>query len=470
MNKFALTLKPVLAALVLGACSTSPTMPVNAWKVAPVQTVRHGGSNATGYFALGRYKEGQGANEQAIAAYRKALEADPGYAAAWSALGSLQVQMGQFDDGLKALERAVSITPSASHLHNNLGYALQLAGRDEAAVASLRRAVELDGNNRRAWSNLATTYQRLGMQDKAEFADARASGAWPPAPAPTGHATRPATTAPATAAATATATAVTVSPVSTVSPISTETPATTAPMPLLAVPNTVARPFDQPASKVERPAPVSPATVPALSVSTTPRTVLVKVANNVFELHNGPAKPAAAVLEAAAIIAAVAPPSVPAPAPSVSAPTLSPTQRAATEAAGSPAPVSAPVAAVLRSARYEIANGHGGEGLARRLAALLGKQGVARPRLTNQQPYNQPASYVEYRDGYRDAAEAFAARLPFRPTIQAAASNMVVDVRLMLGRDLTTSDACAALGLCSTVARVPAAKLAVARAPLTAKD
>lgn len=459
MNKFALTLKPVLAALVLGACSTSPTMPEKAWKIAPVQTVRHGGANAAGFFALGRYKEGQGANAQAIAAYRKALDADPGYAAAWSALGSLQVQTGQFDDGLKALERAVSLSPSASHLHNNLGYALQLAGRDEAAATSLGRAVELDANNRRAWSNLATTYRRLGMQDKAEFADARASGTWPAAP--TGYATRPTVpataTAPAPAPVTATAAAVTVSPVST------ETPASAAPMPLLA-PNNVAQPFAPPESKGERPASGSPATVSALSVSTTPRTVLVKVANNVYELHNGPAKPAAAVLEAAAIIAAVAAPSGRSATP-VAAP------RIAAETAAPLPPVATPVGSAPRAARYEITNGHGGEGLARRLAALLGKQGVTRPRLTNQRPFDQPGSFVEYRDGYRDAAEAFAARLPFRPTIQAAASNgLLVDVRLMLGHDLTTSDACAALGLCTGVARRPGAPVAVAQGPGGTRD
>ena len=68
MNKLAPTLTPVFAALVLGACSTSPTMPENAWKIAPVQTVRHGGTNAAaGYFALGRYMDGGGANEQAVA-------------------------------------------------------------------------------------------------------------------------------------------------------------------------------------------------------------------------------------------------------------------------------------------------------------------------------------------------------------------------------------------------------------------
>uniref|UniRef100_UPI002FCAD57A tetratricopeptide repeat protein n=1 Tax=Aromatoleum sp. TaxID=2307007 RepID=UPI002FCAD57A len=176
MKRTVLVFKPVLAALVLGACSTNPVLPENAWKIAPVQKVRHGGSNAAGDLALGRYREGQGAFEEASAAYRKALDADPKYAPAWNALGTLQVQLGQFDDGLVALERAVQLQPSASHLHNNLGYALLLAGRAEHAVASLRRAVELDGSNQRAWRNLSAASRQIGALDDAASADARAEG------------------------------------------------------------------------------------------------------------------------------------------------------------------------------------------------------------------------------------------------------------------------------------------------------
>ncbi|MCK0506453.1 LytR C-terminal domain-containing protein [Aromatoleum anaerobium] len=382
MNKLAPTLTPVFAALVLAACSTSPTMPENAWKVAPVQTVRHGGASAAaGYFALGRYREGRGADEEAIAAYRQALNADPGHAAAWNALGSLQAALGRFDDGVRALEQAVSLAPAASHLYNNLGYALLLAGRPDAAATSLRRAVELDGNNRRAWTNLATAYRRLGVQDKAEFAAAPGRA--------------PAVTSPAMAVA-------------------------------------------------------GPA------VSTTPSARLVKVAENVFELLNAPVRRDTAVVEAAAIITAVARPSA------LARPAEAFVVRAATPsvAEGLP-PAAAPLPPASRPVRYEISNGHGGEGLARRLAGLLGQQGGARPRLTNSRPFDQAASFVEYRDGYREAATAFAAGLPFRPAIRATASNdLAVDVRLMLGRDLTSSDACAVLGLCARIARSPAGQLA----------
>ncbi|SIP86387.1 Tetratricopeptide repeat-containing protein [Aromatoleum tolulyticum] len=484
MNKCAFTLKPVIAALVLGACSTTPTMPEKAWKISPVQTVRHGGASADGYFALGRVKEAQGASTQAIDAYRKALAADPSHAAAWNALGALQMQLGRTDEGLQALERAVSISPSTSHLHNNLGYALLLAGRDDAAATSLRRAVELDGSNRRAWSNLATAYRRQGALDQAEFADARASGRWPaatPAPAQAAaslqaapsapaitaaHTAQPSTpAAPALGAASAPQTSPTV-PAITIGTVTADPSPTVTPIAALVptpppAPETVA-PAKPLTTSVEAStaalgfATVAPTMVKAaapLMVSTTPRATLVKVAENVFELHNGPVPREAAVAEAVAIIAATAPP----------APVVAAAPRAVETPAVMPPPAAA-LAAPAPAARYEISNGHGGEGLARRLAGLLGQQGFARPRLTNQAPYNQAASVIQYRDGYRASAEAFASLLPFRPTVMAAANvDLRADVRLVLGRDLTTSDACAVLGLCTRVARTQAPKIAAAR-------
>ncbi|MCK0510433.1 LytR C-terminal domain-containing protein [Aromatoleum buckelii] len=442
MKKRVLALNPVLAALLVSACSTNPVMPENAWKIAPVQSVHHGATNdAAGYFALGRYKERRGANEEAIAAYREALDADPEHAAAWNALGSLQAALGRFEDGLRALERAVSLAPAASHLYNNLGYALLLAGRHDAAATSLRRAVELDGNNRRAWTNLATVYRRLGMQDKAEFANARASGASPAAPAPILNVAQsvppaeagPAQPFPALSAAPLPSTAA--GPSVTVGTIAADLPGTATPIPALA--------------QAAAPAPAPAAAIAGPAVRTTPRARLVKVAENVFELLNGPPRRETAVVEAAAIITAAARPSA---LPRATEPLAA---RAATpNLTDDLRPAAAPRPSASRPARHEISNGHGGEGLARRLAGLLEQQGAARPRLTNSRPFDQAASFVEYRDGYREAATAFAARLPFRPAVRATASNdLAVDVRLMLGHDLTKSDACAVLGLCPQLAR-----------------
>ncbi len=531
MKRTVLALKPVLAALVLGACSTNPVLPENAWKIAPVQKVRHGGSNAAGHFALGRYREGQGAYEQAIAAYRKALDADPKYAPAWNALGTLQAQLGRFDDGLAALERAVQLQPSASHLHNNLGYALLLAGRAEPAVGSLRRAVELDAGNQRAWRNLAEASRQIGAVEEAAFADARAEGrattaAHAPAGRPAGGERRDALAGIQVASAPAVSAA---RPGQVETPPAPVRPETVKTLPAAVRLEAVMSPTFDGRRKTGTP-PVLATHAPASGE--TPRVKIVKIAENVFELRNGRATRADTVAAAAVIVAAtthpVATPTTatvtpirsstpetigaapvplaaePAPASSIEAasPTVSaspavaalpavsaspatvassvmrrsPTGRdsSATPASyagpaaaspasqvvlGSPAaPASSPAPRSSRPARYEIANGHGGEGLARRLAGLLAAEGFARPRLTNHVPYNQPASYVAYRDGYRDQAEAFAARLPFRPQVLPSPSKgLAADVRLLLGRDLTTSSACAVLALCPAVATKPSA-------------
>lgn len=434
MKKLVLYLNPVLAAIVLGACSTSPKMPDNAWKVAPVQTVRHGSPSAAGYYALGRYKEGQGDSEEAVAAYRKAVAAEPGRVAAWSALGVLQALRGHVDDGLAALERAVSLAPAASHLHNNLGYALLLAGRDEAAVGALRRAVELDDGNRRAWANLATAYHRLNVPERAELADARARGK--PAPPPK-------TPAPGGGAVLVAGSAV-------VSPLDLDV---AAPVPLAALPAAASPATGSPAtgSISATPPPVASTpsaaeqrlssgriTVRSAQSGDAPDSIVVKITENVYALRNGAAEAASSVAEAAAIVAVAVP------------------AAAAMPAESRPAPARLVTPAARVAARYEISNGHGGNGLAHRLATLLAKQGEAWPRLTNQRPFDVPASFVEYRDGYREAAESFAAALPFKPVIAAAASaQLAVDVRLVLGRELTTSEACAVLGLCAVVASEP---------------
>lgn len=477
-------IKPILAAIVLGACSTSPSMPDKAWKIAPVETVRHGGATASGYFALGRVKEAQGQNAQAVEAYRKAISADSSHAAAWNALGALQMQLGRADEGLQALERAVNLAPTTSHLHNNLGYALLLANRDDDAARALRRAVELDGGNRRAWSNLATAYRRLGALDRAEFAHARASGRWPAepsAPTLTASTSRQTTAQSAAAAAPSEKTPSGQPPSLSPSATGTPTPPATPARPSTVAIRTVAAerlpaampisafapaipaapkssPESAPAASIETHtaslgfATVSPPSIRAAvapAVTTAPSATLVKVAENVFELRNAPSTTdATAIAEAAAIIAAAAPPA-PAVAQSPSADGTAPVMQ------------SRSTDPIIRAARYEISNGHGGEGLARRLAGLIGQQGIPRPRLTNQQPYTQRETVVQYRDGYRETAEAFASQLPFRPAVMPMAStDLRVDVRLLLGRDLTTSDACSLLGLCPRLARMAPPKLA----------
>ena len=61
--------------------------------------------------------------------------------------------------------------------------------------------------------------------------------------------------------------------------------------------------------------------------------------------------------------------------------------------------------------KLEIANGNGVLGLAKRVAGRLNAAGVRTARLTNQRPFTQPTTEVQYREGYAAAATALAAKL-----------------------------------------------------------
>lgn len=394
-----------LGALFLNGCSTAPTMPPKAWAIDPVIAIQHATRDADTYYQLGRYHDGQNRLAVAIAAYRVAVAANPGHGAAWNGLGTALAKSGKIAEAIDALEKATAALPKASHVQNNLGYALMLAGRDEEAVASLRRAVDLDRDNRLAWRNLENAYGRLGERQQAMMAKNLADNG----------------------------------------------KAASAPVSQASV------------------APPPPAAVPEAAEQ--PGSVLVQVAENVFELRAPVAARPDAATEAATIIkAATAPVAAVFPVVggrvALSADALPPVGRAAPavvderQAPPSPAVAPAPVPAkpqlVARVVRYEITNGQGGEGLARRLAGLLGREGFDRPRLTNHKSFDQMLSYVEYREGFRDAAAAFAERLPFRTELRLAPAALVTDVRLMLGKDLNLSDACSVLGLCSRYARTPA--------------
>jgi tetratricopeptide (TPR) repeat protein len=134
-----------------------------------------------------------------------------------------------------------------------------------------------------------------------------------------------------------------------------------------------------------------------------PGTSLVEVAPQVFELRTSPKPRHFEKIEA------------------VPLPTLPEPQPRATSAS---------------SFKLEIANGNGVLGLAKRVAGRLVDAGVRTARLTNQRPFNQPITEVQYREGYAAAAAALASKLQHpvqvKPKHDLASQ---IDVRLVLGKD-----------------------------------
>jgi tetratricopeptide (TPR) repeat protein len=146
-------------------------------------------------------------------------------------------------------------------------------------------------------------------------------------------------------------------------------------------------------------------TTPAVQPVTMPRpgTNLVEVAPQVFELRTAPAPRHFEKIEAVPL------PPLPEPQPrTTSAPRF----------------------------KLEISNGNGVLGLAKRVAGRLVERGVRTVRLTNQRPFTQPTTEVQYREGYAAAAAALASKLQHPVQVKPKhdlASH--IDVRLILGKD-----------------------------------
>src|SRR5712692_3573083 len=112
--------------------------------------------------------------QQAIAAFRHALELDRGYALAYAGLGEAYWiryrqarDSGAVEEALTACRQAVSLDPRRADGHVCLGQVFNETGKYEQAAEQFQKAVQLEPSDA-AYRGLALTYQRLGKPEAAE--------------------------------------------------------------------------------------------------------------------------------------------------------------------------------------------------------------------------------------------------------------------------------------------------------------
>jgi tetratricopeptide (TPR) repeat protein len=107
------------------------------------------------------------APEEAMAAYRRALEIDPGLADAHVNLGRLLHEREETDAAERHYRQALAARPDDATAAFNLGVALQDLGRLAEAAEVYERALEIDRDLADAHYNLAGLYERLGQPEAA---------------------------------------------------------------------------------------------------------------------------------------------------------------------------------------------------------------------------------------------------------------------------------------------------------------
>ena len=135
--------------------------------IKPIMRVQHSSGSPRILYLLGRYHQGKINYKKAIAAYDKALTADPDYVEVHNGLGVIYSVQGKHELAVRHFQKAINLAPEETYLHNNLGYAYLTQGRETEAAESLQLALQIDPENKQARSNLAITFERADLHDNA---------------------------------------------------------------------------------------------------------------------------------------------------------------------------------------------------------------------------------------------------------------------------------------------------------------
>jgi tetratricopeptide (TPR) repeat protein len=104
---------------------------------------------------------------EAEVCYRRALEGDPGLAAAHTNLGALAYRRGDNEGARRSFEAALACDPDQPEARYNLATLLYEAGEIELAASELRQVAQAVPNFADAHYNLATALERLGSKLQA---------------------------------------------------------------------------------------------------------------------------------------------------------------------------------------------------------------------------------------------------------------------------------------------------------------
>jgi tetratricopeptide (TPR) repeat protein len=120
-----------------------------------------------GWFQEGLRYETEGREDSAAAAYRRALELDPGLAAAHTNLGALAHRRGNAAEARACFQAALALDPDQPEARYDLAHVLIEAGELEVAAAELRRVLELVPDSADTHFNLGMTLEALGSRKQA---------------------------------------------------------------------------------------------------------------------------------------------------------------------------------------------------------------------------------------------------------------------------------------------------------------
>jgi tetratricopeptide (TPR) repeat protein len=163
-------MRPSLKRLTVACAGTLLMACVQVGQLGPAPQPAAAFGQADQAYLAGRSAHLASRRDEARAAYRAALQADPAHVNARNGLATLHAEQGEYATAIplwQALAAAAPPTAASAYLFSNLGYAQLLNGEHAAAVVSLEKACLLDPLSPRAWRHLGNALDKLGQHERA---------------------------------------------------------------------------------------------------------------------------------------------------------------------------------------------------------------------------------------------------------------------------------------------------------------
>jgi tetratricopeptide (TPR) repeat protein len=122
--------------------------------------------------ALSRAYRTKQAYQEALAAARTAVKAEPNSYPYMRNLGQLYAVMNRFDDADRVLRQAAQLARDPSPVYIEIGVNLQKAGRFPQSIEAFRKALEISPETGNVHQYIARSYQRMGDLTAAARAEA----------------------------------------------------------------------------------------------------------------------------------------------------------------------------------------------------------------------------------------------------------------------------------------------------------
>jgi tetratricopeptide (TPR) repeat protein len=131
------------------------------------QIYRRGDVTAQTYFAIGNFFDDMKIYDSAIVYFRKAIQLDSKYTAAYTEIGSDYMKMEMNDSAFGYLNAAVRLDPNSASANLNLGVVYHAMQRYDSAIVYIQNAIRLDPGKPKNYYTLACSYALANKPEQA---------------------------------------------------------------------------------------------------------------------------------------------------------------------------------------------------------------------------------------------------------------------------------------------------------------